>query len=54
MFIPRKSEVSVSGTAAYAHIVIPLQRYFKKKEKTEVSVSGALYDGKRVSVSGAK
>ena len=46
--------MSVSGAAAYAHIVIPLQRYFKKKEKKGVSVSGALYDSKRVSVSGAK
>ena len=46
--------MSVSGGAAYAHMMIPLQRGFKKKEKTEVSVSGAVYSNNRLSVSGGK
>ena len=51
---PRKSEVSVSGSAAYAHMMIPLQRGFKKRKKIEVSVSGAVYSNNRLSVSGGK
>ena len=54
LFVPRKSEVSVSGSAAYAHMMIPLQRGFKKIKKIEVSVSGAVYSNNRLSVSSGK